>query len=218
MRLYYAVSALLVGLLMVGCGSDDRDAASIDSSTAAPVVVEDQERLLRLPTADEVAVALATLPEGTSEFASTWPNGNRQAIGYTLDGQPIGEWIYFHPSGRLAMRGTYRAGGTQEGEWGMWHTNGARKAIGSWHRGEEHGPWTWYHTNGQPAMEGLFVQGQRHGEWRTFFEDGSVSAEGFYAGPGQVGRWVYVDRDTGRFSDVQYQQPGGDWPDGIRAR
>ena len=111
------------------------------------------------------------------------------SYGYVSDDKPVGFWTYHHPSGRIAMQGTYLYGGVKDGEWRLWHANGARLAVGSFDRDQRMGAWTRWHDNGARSSAGSYLNDERSGEWIAWHRNGRMKSQGVYVAGKVIGRW-----------------------------
>lgn len=119
-------------------------------------------------------------------------NGTLVAERAYREGEPIGRWRYWYPSG--APRAELVFGGPgAPGPMTWWHENGRISAEGLARGGVREGRWTWYHDNGQVSEEGELCAGLRDGPWRTWYADGRPHSEGRYAAGLRVGEWTEWD-------------------------
>ena len=91
-----------------------------------------------------------------------------EAEGPVTDGQPDGEWTWYHKNGQKKAQGITGPAGSQ-GPWRYWDEQGRVHCEGHYLDGEQHGLWQWFNVaSGRVRHETRFVAGQKDGEERVF--------------------------------------------------
>lgn len=141
----------------------------------------------------------------------------------TLDqGEPVGRWTFYYPTGRKSLSGRCRNGARCD-VWTAWYANGRKRSR------VEHGEPTesfsgktftenflgdtkivatrdgraqaWW-PNGERKSDGQFKEDRRDGEWTFWDRDGVKIAEGKYVNGRRHGLWSVRDEKVGRLREV----------------
>jgi hypothetical protein len=85
------------------------------------------------------------------------------------DGEKVGVWTVWLPTGRKKEEGEYQ-NGKKHGRWVYWYASGKKLKEGTYRGGKPHGMWTYWYENGKLQQRGTFRNGKRHGEW-IYYDD-----------------------------------------------
>jgi len=121
-------------------------------------------------------------------FLSWHDDGEPQAEGSYLDGEPDGEFTMWYPDGSLKVRGRYDRG-KEDGLFLSWHDNGRLFIRAIFAHGKEEGPLTSWWVEGTISAEGTFRVGLEQGSWTFWHPNGKRSAEGSYEAGKKTGWW-----------------------------
>ncbi len=125
------------------------------------------------------------------------------------EGDKLGDWIYFYPSGEIKSEGAYRSN-RRYGEWKYYYEDGKLEQNGFFKRGVPDGIWKWYFEEGLLKREENYRIGLEEGESVEYDEFGVLIAKGSYLEGLKDGKWFYDFYDhteTGNYK--------GDYRDGI---
>jgi antitoxin component YwqK of YwqJK toxin-antitoxin module len=112
------------------------------------------------------------------ESSQRWRRGRRD-----------GPWSRWHPNGKLAERGSYRAD-LKHGHWAAWSAEGRLLRAGSYRRGQRHGPWRYWHKRGGLHATGSYRLDRREGRWTWWDASGRVASTGSYQRGVRQGPWI----------------------------
>lgn len=134
-------------------------------------------------------------------YREFYESGQQFVDGQYVDGDPTGEWTYWHPNGELAKKVTYEQGqpngtieafradgtlearrnfkiGKRDGVWEDFAADGkTRLAEYSYSENEPTGTWKWWYESGEPQRELSYQDGKAEGIATEWAEDGSKRAE-----------------------------------------
>ena len=96
------------------------------------------------------------------------------------NGNKIGEWVYYFPSGELKKTGFF-INGKKEEKWKGYHKNGNIRYIEEYQNDLENGKWLSFDEDGELLAKGFQKNGKKDGKWIThFYDNGKVHIEEFY--------------------------------------
>lgn len=190
-------SALVALVVLAGCGGNrpqaQREQVAAPEQAAVTEAVQAESAMLpgtaEALKDEDLAQGVKDLPPGTTPWTGRWPDGTPQAQGHLCDSRPVGRWVYWHATGKVAMEGVYVYGGERHGDWKMWYANGSSQSRGTYHFGKEQGEFRYWYDNGVPSMAGAYVEGRRHGPWTSWHRNGIRSSEGSYIQDRRAGMW-----------------------------
>ncbi len=107
---------------------------------------------------------------------------------FTESGQPLGQWIWTEPDGRVLNEGSFERG-VPDGLWREWHANGQLAAEMTFDLGDLDGVATEWYENGASRQQGGFDHGERAGLWSSWYESGQLRARGAYDRGLRTGLW-----------------------------
>lgn len=94
---------------------------------------------------------------------SLYPDNQIQRMGYFRNGNRIGPWRFFLPSGALATKVQYDADGEKIGQTVFYLRNGNVHYVETYTRGMKHGPKTTFHGSGTTHSHQMWQNGKMHG-------------------------------------------------------
>ena len=83
-----------------------------------------------------------------------------------------GPWTFFYPPGTTKGSGAYNAEGGKEGNFIWYHPNGRIKGKEYYHNGKQEGEETYYFSNGQPSSHSWYKNNQLEGESIAYYWTG----------------------------------------------
>ena len=104
-----------------------------------------------------------------------YQNGQMKAKGTYKDGKRIGEWVFYHPTGKVEQKGVYD------------------------NKGRAQGVWKWYYEDGKLLREENYLNNLLDGETTEFDEDGKIITKGYYVEGQKEEHWEY---DLGDYKEV----------------
>ena len=134
-------------------------------------------------------------------YREFYRDGQQFVDGQFSNGDPVGEWTYWHPNGQLAKKVTYQQGqpdgqiearradgtlesrrsfaaGKRNGVWETYADDGeTRLTEAAYEAGKPAGVWKWWYANGSPQREMPFVEGKADGLATEWAESGAKRAE-----------------------------------------
>lgn len=117
--------------------------------------------------------------------------------GATLEnGDKIGEWIFFYPSGKKESEGLYE-NGEKTGQWKFYYPDETIKQTGNFVNGKYNGAWRFYSEVGDLQKEEEYEFGRRQGLSIEYDDEGEKILEGMYRDDQRQGVW------TSRIGDLQ---------------
>ncbi|MCB9261552.1 MAG: hypothetical protein H6607_04190 [Flavobacteriales bacterium] len=119
------------------------------------------------------------LENGNGVLERKYQNGQIEFKGQYVNGEPSGEFVWYHPNGKMATTGMY-VGGSRHGEWKWFYENGVQKSAINYFYGDRNGEATWYHEDGTLEIKSNYVNGDREGEYTRYFWNGKLREQCFY--------------------------------------
>ena len=125
------------------------------------------------------------------------------------NGNNIGEWIFYYPTGEIKKTGFYKDG-EKSGKWRFFHKNEKIKYIEEYVNGAENGKWLSFDENGELVAKGFYKNGEKDGKWITdFYDNGKIHIEEFFKEGKPVGSMnVYLENgkllETTFYSNYNY--------------
>ena len=102
-------------------------------------------------------------------------------------------------------------GGTKNGDWTEYHSNGQLWSTGDYAMGNRTGPWVFYYINGRLSNKGNYKNGKRVGFWIFYHDNGEILTQGEYKNDKKEGRWIYYDANG-----VVHKDWSGLFKDGVK--
>lgn len=98
-----------------------------------------------------------------------------------VEGKRVGDYTFYFPSGKVALRVAQNAQGQQDGEAVQYHEDGSVQARGHWRNGVREGKHSEYHKTGKLSEEITYRNGERvDGLAETFHDNGQLSSRTNY--------------------------------------
>ena len=183
--------ALLVGLMMVGCGENGKSRSDIPESNqssgeVAKINLDDPETRKKiiaeaiggnkLQLRDNKGDELAYAPNEQKTY-SGWEkemhdNGTIWWLSQWKDGKKDGLWTWWHGNGKKSMEQNYK-NGKRDGVETDWFENGQKELEANYKDGKQDGLETGWYQNGQKEYEGNWKDGKQDGLWVFYNEDGT---------------------------------------------
>ena len=114
------------------------------------------------------------------EFIYYYPTGKKQAEVRNLEQGWIRYITMYHPDGKLMAEGKY-VGQEKDSTWKYYSSLDASLALEEhYDRGTPAGDWITYYPSGQVMEVVTYKEGLKQGPWVQYFSDGSIKAEGTY--------------------------------------
>ena len=104
-------------------------------------------------------------------------------------------------------KGVYERG-VEQGEWLFWHPNGKLQEEANYERGMLNGRVTRYYDNGQKSEEGYFKMDIQDSLMTTWYRDGKMISNGYYLRGEEFDTWTYYGRDEVRYLEESYDSGG----------
>ncbi len=135
-------------------------------------------------------------PDGSLEKSVMYHNGIITGEGIMLDdGNKDGHWKELFGDGSLKAEGNYDDG-KQIGEWKYYHLSGKTEQTGKFSKqGKPDGKWKWFYENGKLLREENYRNGLRDGLLSEYDEDGKLIEEGEFINGEEDGPWFYLTGD-----------------------
>jgi antitoxin component YwqK of YwqJK toxin-antitoxin module len=181
----------------------------LDEQEAPPPPTEVESRTVseKYPESDQVRFERGVVKYSDDTVRSDGPakefykDGTPYYEGQYKAGFPTGEWVYYHPNGKVAKKVTYVEGlpdgevrsftpdekpiairvykaGKRTGEWITFGPDGQTKSrLETYVDGLAEGPWVVYYTDGKVRQESSFKAGKIDGVAREYSSDGTKRAE-----------------------------------------
>lgn len=123
-------------------------------------------------------------------------NGQLKSQGEYKDGKRIGEWVFYHPNGKLEQKGKYDKKGRAQGEWKWYYETGNLLREEIYVDDQLEGPMTEYSDSGQVITKGEYMEGLKEGAW--VYEMGDYREEGKYRADKRDGMWKHYYTNTNK--------------------
>ncbi|MGD9856751.1 MAG: hypothetical protein AB7U20_17525 [Planctomycetaceae bacterium] len=139
----------------------------------------------------EVQFAKGNLTGTESHWAV---DGTLLTSGEYRDNEPWnGSFIDFNGTELLVTFQRSFKDGQPHGEWLWWHADGTPSTEGSFIHGKKHGSWRWWYEGGQMFAETEYDNGISRGTLRHWSPEGKLLNEGHYALDGREWSGTFVD-------------------------
>jgi antitoxin component YwqK of YwqJK toxin-antitoxin module len=115
--------------------------------------------------------------------------GTIESEGKFENGRKHGEWIYYHPDGKISGRGSY----VHAGEYREYYPSGKLKTKGTVIDDKREGKWEFFYEDGR--REGECVYKNNTGVYFGYFLNGSLQTKGAMTGDLKTGTWEIYQED-----------------------
>jgi antitoxin component YwqK of YwqJK toxin-antitoxin module len=191
----------------------------IEAYTGPPIYLEEQEApppptevetrtvTEKYPESDQVRFERSVVKYSDDTVRSDgvakefYKDGTPYYEGQFKGGYPSGQWVYYHPNGKVAKKVTYVDGlpdgevlsfspdekpiatrsykaGKRDGKWLTYAEDGKTTTrLETYSGGLPSGPWVAYYSDGQVRQESTFKDGKLDGVAREYSADGAKRAE-----------------------------------------
>lgn len=119
-----------------------------------------------------------------------YTSGQLKATGPMKARKRQGAWVFYHRSGKVRGRGSFRAG-RLEGTWKLHYATGVLKSTGKFRDNYRTGKWVFFDKYGKKRGQGVFKNGYRHGAWTEYYSGGAVFYTGAYRKNKEHGAFKY---------------------------
>jgi antitoxin component YwqK of YwqJK toxin-antitoxin module len=116
-------------------------------------------------------------------------NGQLKSQGEYKDGKKVGEWVFYHPNGKVEQKGKYDKKGRAQGEWKWYYESGNILREEVYVDDQLEGPMTEYAEDSKVITKGEYLEGLKEGAW--VYEMGDYREEGKYTADKRVGMWKH---------------------------
>ena len=113
---------------------------------------------------------------GCSPEPENTVNEKDPAIESAFKDIPDGEFIEYHPNGKLKTKGIIK-NGKRTGTWTAYHTNGNIYSENKYKKGILNGKTAAYYPNGNVQYMGLYINNKKDDSWFFYLEDGTLDKE-----------------------------------------
>jgi antitoxin component YwqK of YwqJK toxin-antitoxin module len=184
-------------------------------------------RMILLALATFACLSSSAQELGTTHINSADEQGRKQGLwkvydtdgglkykGTYVDGKPVGEFVYFyptgkvqaevnnldmgrvsyirmyHPDGKLMTEGKY-LDKKKDSTWNYYNgSDGSLALVEHYKAGIKEGEWTTYYPSGQVMEVYRYTNDLKEGPWKQYFSDGSLKSEGTYKHDNMDGLYV----------------------------
>lgn len=140
-----------------------------------------------------------------------FPDGKIKSKGEYLNSKRIGEWVFYHPNGKVEQKGLYDKKGNAQGTWKWFYESGNILLEENYRNGLVDGLMVEYSDSGQVITKGEYVDGLKEGEW--MLELKGYREEGVYKADNRDGEWKHYFTENNKLRFVGKFIDGV--PDGI---
>jgi antitoxin component YwqK of YwqJK toxin-antitoxin module len=140
-----------------------------------------------------------------------YPDGTIKSQGEYLNSKKIGEWVFYHPNGKVEQKGAYDKKGKAQGVWKWFYETGNVLSEENYVNGQLDGVYTEYSDSGQVITKGEYIDGLKEGPW--LFELQGFREEGAYKADNRDGEWKHYFTENGKLRFIG--KFVDDVPDGI---
>ncbi|MFY9307872.1 MAG: hypothetical protein WAQ28_02365 [Bacteroidia bacterium] len=140
-----------------------------------------------------------------------YPDGKLKSQGEYLNSKRIGEWVFYHPNGKVEQKGVYDKKGKAQGVWKWFYESGNILLEENYRNGLVDGMMTEYSDTGKVITKGEYIDGMKEGEWMLELQ--GYREEGVYKSDKRDGEWKHYYTDNGQLRFVGKFIDGV--PDGI---
>ncbi len=123
-----------------------------------------------------------------------------QSQGEYLNSKRIGEWVFYHPNGKIEQKGKYDKKGKAQGPWKWFYETGNLLREENYRNDLLDGVMTEYSDSGKVITKGEYIDGQKEGPWMLELAD--YREEGSYKGGMRDGEWKHFYTDNGKLRFV----------------
>ncbi|MGB0178133.1 MAG: toxin-antitoxin system YwqK family antitoxin, partial [Owenweeksia sp.] len=140
----------------------------------------------------------AILKKAERKKGKFWYEGYTLEGVKTIEGNYVGDhkdghWKYYTTNGELDAEEDYNEEGQIIGEYKGYYPSGQLYQLRHFRKDTLHGYERMYHLNGNIKSEGNYVKGKAHGQWNHYFRDGALSYTNYYAAGKLNGPQYYYD-------------------------
>ncbi len=140
-----------------------------------------------------------------------YPDGQIKSQGEYLNSKRVGEWVFYHPNGKVEQKGTYDKKGKAQGLWKWFYESGNILLEENYRNGQVDGMMAEYSDTGKVITKGEYVDGLKEGPWMLELQ--GYREEGVYKVDNRDGEWKHFYTDNGKLRFVGKFIDGV--PDGI---
>lgn len=133
-------------------------------------------------------------------------------------GNYVGDYISYHPNGKLNTKGQY-FNGNKNGVWTWYTWNGNISSTGSYNYDNETGTWKYFYEDGKIKTTTEYLNGSKNGKQTWYFENGAKETEKEYLDDDLEGLAVFYTQDGqiehkrmylhNQFLSYSYFEPSG---------
>ncbi len=151
-------------------------------------------------------------PKGEVVKSKTYSEGILTGEGIMdAAGNEQGPWEEFHPNGQLKAKGEYKDA-KRIGEWVFYHVSGKTEQKGKYDKkGRAQGVWKWFYESGNLLREENYLDGQREGNMIEYSDSGGVITKGDFIEGLKEGKWEYFMGDYKELGEYKAGQMSGEW-------
>lgn len=129
-----------------------------------------------------------------------YPEGELKSLGQYINSKRIGEWVFYHPNGKVEQKGSYDKKGKAQGVWKWFYDTGNLLREENYTNNLLDGIMTEYSDSGKVITKGEFIDGQKEGPW--VMELQGYREEGSYKAGSRDGEWKHFFTDSGKLRFV----------------
>ena len=129
-----------------------------------------------------------------------YPEGELKSLGQYINSKRVGEWVFYHPNGKVEQKGSYDKKGKAQGVWKWFYDTGNLLREENYTNNLLDGIMTEYSDSGKVITKGEFIDGQKEGPWMMELQ--GYREEGSYKGGNRDGEWKHFFTDTGKLRFV----------------
>jgi antitoxin component YwqK of YwqJK toxin-antitoxin module len=167
----------------------------------------DEIRTFNYESGGRRAAGALALGRETGPWQSWWENGNLQAEGNYVDGQPDSTWTYYDEDGKLSKHLTFRLG-VEHGPVTEYYADGGIASQGQYKDGRQDGEWTFLDPQGVVMSKGNFAVDQPDGQWEYYYANGQLRSQGKFDAGKQLGLWVAWTEAGAKIEEIEYTEEG----------
>lgn len=122
-------------------------------------------------------------------------SGELKFQGNYLDGKPVGDFVFYYPSGRKQAEVKNQDQGKVT-YMRMYHPDGKLAATGKYINQKKDSTWQYFnHEDGTLASEDFYLNTLKSGEWKTYYPSGQVMEVTTYRDDIRQGPWIQYFSD-----------------------
>ena len=152
--------------------------AQAQSDTVRRVLTPTSSDTVTTPAFDSLVKAGRTF---TGIIADRYPNGRLRLLRSVVEGRPTGLWTEWFATGVVRYLAEWHPEGQGDGAWFYFHESGVVRDRTTYRRDIAEGASEGWHADGTKAFEGRFMRGRREGLWRFWGTDGRIDREVSFA-------------------------------------